>query len=99
MLVSLLLGQDGQLIAGGLACDQLPMGNHYWREVLGVTHPRRAFDETCETAVVEIGDQALVDQILSYHLDPDSQQLQSIMAKLEQPLRSKRRVIVPRFAA
>jgi hypothetical protein len=99
MLVSLLLSQDGQFLAGGLACDQLPMDNHYWREVLGLTHPRHGFDETCETAVVEIGDQALVDQILSYHLDPNSQKLQSIMAQLEQPLRSKRRVIVPRFAA
>lgn len=100
MLVSLLLDQKGQLIAGGWACDQIPLGNRYWREVLSIVgvsdHPG---DESCETAVVDLNERDLVDQILAFHLDPTSNQLGSIMARLEQPLRSRPRVVVSKFAA
>ncbi len=99
MLVSLLLDQEGQLVAGGWACDQLPLGNRYWRDVLGVTSIQDYGSDRCETAVIDLNDRELVNQVLRFHLDPSAEQRQGIMARLDQPLMAKRRAVVARFAA
>jgi hypothetical protein len=99
MWISLLLDQQGRLIAGGWACDQIPLGQRYWREVLGISKGNNSSLDNCETAIVELKDRDLVDQILLFHLDPTDHQLSAIMAGLDQPLHSRQRVVVSKFAA
>lgn len=96
MLISLLLNHEGKLVAGGRASDQIPLGQNYWRRILGL--PENCFDEF-ETAVVDVSDRRLANMILRYHADPSEYHLNSIMSQLEQPLQERRRVVVGRFAA
>jgi hypothetical protein len=96
MLISLLLDQNGNLVAAGRASDQIPLGNRYWWHRLGLSD---RFSNEFETVVVELNDRQLVRTILNYHLAPSEHRLNTIMDRLEGPLQTRRRFIVGQFAA
>ncbi len=66
MLLSILMDDQGQTLAGAMACDQVPLGNDYWVEVLGLP-PDLLRD--CKTAVIEIEDAELADRLSNLHLE------------------------------
>jgi hypothetical protein len=60
MLVALLYQDDGTLTAAAPACDQEPLGDRYWREVL----PDAVRVRGSETAYVDIDDTALLNRLV-----------------------------------
>jgi hypothetical protein len=97
MLISLLFDPDGKLLAGGRANDQIPLGEKYWRDFLGL---KQNFTPKCSTIVIRLSDRKLINAILDYHRAPSETRQHLIMNSLgNSPLQAPRRVVVSRFAA
>ncbi len=93
MLLSILFNSQGQPVASGMACDQIPMGENYWVDVVGLA-PTAVHG--LDTAVVNVEDQTLATQLLNQHVegtvvDPD--RLEVLRVGLE------RRTLAPRRLA
>ena len=59
MLFALLYNQQDEIVAAALACDQLVMGESYWREC----HPAGIEPEEFQTAYINVIDPAIQQRL------------------------------------
>lgn len=66
MLLAILYGQEEEIVAAALACDQQPLGDNYWTDVLAVE-----LNDDFQTGYATVEDAELVDHLLEIHLTMD----------------------------
>ncbi len=72
MLMAVLF-RDDLVIAAAPACDQYPMGNHYWTEMHPIGLPEFLFDvasgEDLQTSYVSVSHPALRNRLIKASID------------------------------
>jgi hypothetical protein len=61
MLLAVLYSADEEVLAAGLACDQQPLGDRYWPDVLAIDMPAEF-----ETAYMQIDDPDFANRVLDF---------------------------------